>query len=130
MKRLLTSGIWTWLTLALALVCILSSAKVIELVTEGENSVAHNIQWIQALTRIDRAVWDLARLGEQEVRAKRQLANMETWPQVSASFREQVSREKVLLSSRAPELVRILGSYPERLESSVKSGAEKDVRPR
>ena len=63
MRKALTSGVWTWVTLALALVCIVASTKVIELVARGEASVAANIRWIEVLTQVERALWDLDHLA-------------------------------------------------------------------
>ncbi|MGC3956519.1 MAG: response regulator [Verrucomicrobiota bacterium] len=64
MRKLLTSGVWTWVTLALALVCILASGKVIELVGQGEAGVAQNIRWIQALIQVEQSVSDVQRSGD------------------------------------------------------------------
>ena len=105
MRKALTSGVWTWVTLALALVCLLASGKVIELVAKSEAEVARNIRWIHALTQVERALWDLDRLAQSD---RTEAAG---WPSALGFYRERAQAFRAISRDEAdsPRNARLLG---------------------
>nr|MCU0246861.1 PAS domain S-box protein [Bryobacter sp.] len=66
LKRLLASPVWTWLTLGLAIVCVVTSASLIREVTRGQQEIRRHVDRIGSLTLLERGLWDLARSRDED----------------------------------------------------------------
>ena len=111
MRKALTSGVWTWVTLALALVCIVASTKVVELIAHGEASVAGNLRGIEALTQVERSLWDLDRLAH----ASAERTEASGWRAAAGNYRERVQAFRTVAvgnsSLGSPQLHALLARY-------------------
>ena len=59
MRKLLTSSVWNWITLGVALVGILSVGNQIGQVTALQAEFDHDAGWIAGLKDLERSIWDL-----------------------------------------------------------------------
>lgn len=120
MRKALTSGVWTWVTLALALVCIVASTTVIDLVARGEANVARNIRWIEVLTQVERSLWDLDRLAH----ANAERTEASGWRTAAGFYRERVQAFRTIAVANGggdPRLHALLAKFDGLVENEASS---------
>lgn len=84
MRRILTSSTWNWITLAVALLGILSVGSLIGEVNELQAQFDHQAGWISGLKNLERSIWEL------QVAALAPKAEKSRWMQAESAYRGQV----------------------------------------
>lgn len=86
MRKILTSSVWNWFTLAVALGGVLSVGNLIGDANSLQNGFEREASWVVALKELERTVWDLqmAALGPK--------AEQGRWIQAESAYRGQAER--------------------------------------